>query len=72
MCEYCNPCTELNETLYESKYVVCGRTDELELEVQNGKLLAYPTVNNWSEVFEFEINYCFNCGRNLKEQSNEL
>ena len=72
MCEFCNSGKEFNESLYESKYVDCGRTDELELEIQNGKLVAFPTVNYWSESFEFEINYCFNCGKNLKERSNEL
>lgn len=72
MCEYCDSDKKFNESLYDSKYICCGRTDELELEIQSGKLACFPTVNNWGERFEFDINYCFNCGRNLKEQKYEL
>ncbi|MCM2138838.1 hypothetical protein [Vagococcus fluvialis] len=62
MCVYCdkNTFTEWNE-------------GEVQLHIEKQEyIILVNSLNNIPTECSMSANYCFNCGRNLKEQSNEL
>ena len=60
MCEYCkrNTFLEWNE-------------GEVQLHIDNQEYIIMVN-SKVTQEYNMSANYCFNCGRNLKEQSNEL